>query len=198
MAPLPQPADDDNGSQLNCDPCVFPRAAAIAAGAQFYFTGKKCARGHIAERYTVSKSCKLCFAEYKRENGKRLNAEWHQKNKDRRAEYDREKRRAKLDYYRSKGRERQKNKSAEYLEAVRRRDAAKISAMPKWADVDAIKSIYKKCALISEITGIKHHVDHIVPLRGKNVCGLHIPINLQIITASENMSKSNSFINGGA
>ncbi len=69
--------------------------------------------------------------------------------------------------------------------------ADKLNRTPAWADLVAIKQIYIECARISRETGIKHHVDHIIPLRGKTVSGLHVPNNLQIITAEENIQKRN-------
>jgi len=60
-------------------------------------------------------------------------------------------------------------------------------------DYFQIKQIYLKCKEISENTGILHHVDHIVPLNGDAVSGLHVPWNLQILTAEENLRKSNKY-----
>ena len=62
---------------------------------------------------------------------------------------------------------------------------------PLWADKKQIKNIYTLCAKITQKSGIIHHVDHIVPLQGKLVSGLHWEQNLQIITATENYFKNN-------
>ena len=71
--------------------------------------------------------------------------------------------------------------------------AKKINATPPWADLDAIKSIYEERDRLTRETGQSWHVDHIIPLNGANICGLHCEQNLQIITASENARKSNKF-----
>lgn len=60
----------------------------------------------------------------------------------------------------------------------------KIKAMPKWADIEKIREVYKNCPK-------GYHVDHIIPLRGKNVCGLHVHYNLQYLTPKQNMIKGN-------
>jgi hypothetical protein len=72
-----------------------------------------------------------------------------------------------------------------------KRRAALIRALPDWADRKAIDAVYKACADVTKATGIKHCVDHIVPLQGRRVCGLHVAYNLQILTAQENARKSN-------
>lgn len=72
--------------------------------------------------------------------------------------------------------------------------AKKIHATPKWlsiADLIEIREFYKLANLITKITGIKYEVDHIIPLQGQNISGLHVPSNLQVITKSENARKKN-------
>lgn len=69
----------------------------------------------------------------------------------------------------------------------------KKNAYPSWITKEQdkqIKEFYKKAALISEATGVQHHVDHIVPISGKTVSGLHVPWNLQVISAFENRTKT--------
>jgi hypothetical protein len=76
---------------------------------------------------------------------------------------------------------------------TRLRETRKVNATPKWANLQAIKEIYRECQRLNRKTGIKHHVDHIIPLKNDLVCGLHVENNLQIITAKENFSKGNKF-----
>ena len=98
---------------------------------------------------------------------------------------------------RQSGRAYAKAKSDVYVANKRKghakRRAAKVNANVSWADNAIIIKIYKDAVTISKETGIPHHVDHIVPLLGKLVCGLHVENNLQIITAEENSRKTNTF-----
>lgn len=68
----------------------------------------------------------------------------------------------------------------------------KKEAMPAWANVEKIQEIYNIATSMRK-NGMNVHVDHIVPLRNKLVCGLHVHNNLQILDAKENLSKFNKF-----
>jgi hypothetical protein len=70
-----------------------------------------------------------------------------------------------------------------------RRRMSELRCTPEWSESDKIKEVYKKSKWLESITGLKYHVDHIVPLQGVNVCGLHVWANLQILEASLNCSK---------
>lgn len=72
-----------------------------------------------------------------------------------------------------------------------RRRSRKLSATPKWANKEKIDAIFLDAARLQQLTGIMYHVDHIVPLVSKKVCGLHCEQNLQILTNFENISKNN-------
>lgn len=74
-------------------------------------------------------------------------------------------------------------------EASRR--AWKIRATPSWVNDAKLIAFYEQAKKLTESTGIIHHVDHIVPLRSKLVCGLHWEANLQVLVGAENISKSN-------
>lgn len=66
-----------------------------------------------------------------------------------------------------------------------KRYASKLKATPTWGQ-EGIKDFYRNCPK-------GYHVDHIIPLRGEKICGLHVLNNLQYLPAKENMSKGNKY-----
>lgn len=76
-----------------------------------------------------------------------------------------------------------------------KRRAAQLQRTPLWltdAHHKQIDLFYWEAAEVSKVVGDFYHVDHIVPLQGKKVSGLHVPWNLQILHAKENLSKGNN------
>jgi hypothetical protein len=79
------------------------------------------------------------------------------------------------------------------LALVSARKARRLQATPSWANEFFITEAYDLSTRRSESTGIKWHVDHVVPLMSKLVCGLHVENNLRVITKQENLEKGNRF-----
>jgi len=87
---------------------------------------------------------------------------------------------------------RQENKDKNTAKAAKYR-ASKLQAYVKWANKEKIDYFYRLAKTLTELSGgfVKHHVDHIVPLKGKDVCGLHVEHNLQVLIDKHNLTKSN-------
>lgn len=195
-----------------------------AQGLLHYYTGKPCLRGHVSQRRVSNNVCVACTqtAEYKaqvaawakRNPEKRavidaryaknhpektsavkiawakanpeaagaINAAWRKRNPDQA--------RAAIAAWNTA------NPAARAAMHAQRR-AAKLQRTPKWlttADRQAIKAIYEQANFMSRVCGEPMHVDHVYPLQGKKVSGLHCPANLQILTATENVKKSNKLL----
>lgn len=89
------------------------------------------------------------------------------------------------------------NNRYKFLASSRGYKVKKLNATPKWLSSkhkEEINLIYKKSQELSLTTGISYEVDHIIPIKSKFVCGLHVPWNLQILTSYENRSKSNKLV----
>jgi hypothetical protein len=74
---------------------------------------------------------------------------------------------------------------------------AKHRAMPAWVDRREVDAFYALAARVSACTGIEHHVDHIEPLQGETLSGLHVPWNLRILPGVINSAKRNRLESGG-
>ena len=85
---------------------------------------------------------------------------------------------------------------AQCLADTAARRAGLSQATPVWADRAAIRAVYVECMRLTQETGVPHEVDHIVPLNGVNVCGLHVHWNLRPLKATANREKSNRMESG--
>jgi 5-methylcytosine-specific restriction endonuclease McrA len=86
------------------------------------------------------------------------------------------------------------NNKGYYASKCAARRARRLKATPPWLTAEhhaEMKLMYETAAFLTDLLGVQHHVDHKHPLQAVNACGLHVPWNLQILTATENISKGN-------
>jgi ABC-type nitrate/sulfonate/bicarbonate transport system substrate-binding protein len=194
------------------------RTEAINAGLSTYFTGKPCVNGHVAKRYVQNWTCISChaakcltyqqkwraknpdkvkqYSEKYAESHAASTKEWRNANRDKCADNQRK--------WNSQNREKRNDLSRKWraqnrdvmvsLKAKRRADI--LSRTPKWLTKDdlwMIREAYTLAKLRTRLTGIAWQVDHVIPLRGKKVSGLHVPSNLQVIPEHVNLKKGNRY-----
>jgi hypothetical protein len=181
---------------------ITAREDARAAGRKTYFTGVPCANGHKSDRMVSNRGCCECLregarawraanpekrremnlrgrsSERGRERARRKARQWYEENKLRAYATSRE------------WKERNKDRLAPMAAA---RQAARRDRRPAWQSRSEMVCFYESARRVSRCLGIPHQVDHVVPLFGKLVSGLHVPGNLRVIPASINQKKSNKF-----
>jgi hypothetical protein len=194
---------------MNTENLPKTRAEAKASGAKYYFTGDPCKHGHIAPRKTKG-SCVEClkaewaqaietraeyFKEYnKSEAGQKAKKQYYERNRD--VVIARAFARPTVEKTAAKQRYKEANPDL-YKELVSLRRRRFRDATPKWLSPEQrmeIRLKYRLAIEMSRATGIRHAVDHEVPIQGEDVCGLHVPWNLRVITQEENLKKSNKHI----
>jgi hypothetical protein len=154
-----------------------------------YFTTIPCVKGHLAARRAKTGECLECralfLAKWRNKNPHKVKE--HNATQYLKYEIEKHKWKARAQKYLKNNKDKANARTVAY-------QLAKANRVPLWADKNKIKELYKKAVLKSIETGIQWHVDHIVPLRGKLVSGLHVPENLRVIPGIENVKKANRYI----
>lgn len=165
----------DGGLRSDCKKCrkirsqnINLKETAKALGLKRYI-GKPCRKCGCCEKQTSNSGCVKCKEATRRRD--------RHKQRDRAQRYY-------VEHY------------DRVIANVKLRRHAKYRRVPPWLTVEhrrKIADIYREAHSLTKVSGIKMHVDHIIPLQGKNVSGLHVPWNLRIVRGYDNLSKHNKW-----
>ena len=161
------------------------------------FTGKACVRCESTLKYNTKGHCVMCAREraaaWSKANPEevKLRARVWKKSNPGKIKAERQRN---PETYRASRRKWKKANLDKVNAGTQARRLRIRGAMPEWLtefDLFVIQEYYYKAKRLEELTGQKWHVDHIHPLKGKDVCGLHVPWNLQLLPALHNLKKGN-------
>lgn len=177
------------------------RAKAIGEGKSKYFTGRPCKNGHVAERRVSNGCCVICEAEkYKQwstnnpEKVKQSSLKSYINNAEKRRAYASEYRANNPEKVKATNKKSKAKRRSYYSYHEMQRQTKIKQATPSWlnkSDKIWMLDIYQASRNIKETYSVVTAVDHIIPIKGKNVCGLNVPWNLRIVTQKYNSIKLN-------
>lgn len=210
-------AQSKDGLRPDCRLCVKARAAAqipnvipkicrrcdlLKPAHEYRPTGRVCNRCRAADAAIYHKdpivalrakeAAKLRWVNQK-DHMSATNRKWREKNSDHMKQKVYAWRLENADAYHAINAKSRKKNIARVMVSNGERRAVERRATPAWADKKAMQSFYERARLITEQSGERHDVDHIVPLKSKFVCGLHCEANLNVITAKQNVTKKNIY-----
>ena len=143
--------------------------------------------------------CKSCKSKWRRDNSEKCNSyknKWVAKNPEKKAAISKRYRVLNLERERARAKEwkiKNPGKQASYVAKRKAATLERVSPFISEEELNQIDLLYIQAQDLTRLTGVVYHVDHIVPLQGKSVSGLHTIRNLQVLTAEENLTKSNSY-----
>lgn len=169
-----------------------------------YFTGRPCKHGHISERWVSNQVCISCrkpLIQSKKAAARDIRSQAFEDNqlfyftgvpcKHGHISIRRTSNKMCVECDKHSNSLHVKNNRGKRNSQLSARRALQIKATPKWSNLGDIKTLYEGAEYLTRLTGIVWHVDHVMPLRNKQVCGLHVYENLQLLTATDNLRKSN-------
>lgn len=196
---------------------LFTRLEAQKNGVPRYI-GKVCGKHPElnGERYVASYGCILCSLNAVKKNQAKdrnlvhaRNKQYREQNPEKIQQMHQDWRKANVEHdasrkqkYRTANAEKVKAKYKQYYDANypkmlakrNKQHADKLKRTPVWLTEDdhwMIEQAYELAAMRTKMFGVAWHVDHVLPLRGKTVSGLHTPYNMQVILGVENLHKGN-------
>lgn len=154
---------------------------------------KTCKDGHRSYCKVCHNVKKQAWADANREHVRQVGKQWKLKNPTKVTAIKKKWRDSNKDYHYSKSVAWRLTNPEKARAQVNHRRRKLRNAQPLWADQAKISDLYLLAAIKTKESSFEWHVDHIIPLQGELVSGLHVETNLQVIPARENLQKSNHY-----